>query len=519
MVQELAGCMSQSQLAKRVGVDPKEIRRWIKGDARPQAERAEALRRQCVECCINPRQFEGLKPIYGFERTFERNSEDGPEWLPQEPTYDLPKIGFKLWELTPDSPIGIPACVLTANSQWIIPFSKRGFDIFTYKTVRSSALVPHPFPNLAYVPDITIPQPLGSFPKSVRAAYDSPGGALGTLTLANSFGMPSEPPEVWQADMERTQQLLGSNQVLLASVVGTAHDQGELIDDFVRVAKLAAEVKPAAIELNFSCPNVYGKEGSIYHDPELAERICKRISAQLRDTKLVVKIGYLTRAELQSLFDRIYRHIDGIAGINTLSTAILSAGQRDEPLFPCKDDKRKKGGVSGIAIKEHAIDTVKRARELADRKKPELMIFGMGGISSIAHVKEFIEAGANCVQICTAAMFNPLLAIEIRRQWGGKSTLSGCRALTDPAVRFTDENIAVAYERAFQVAVNHSWPAEDVIESVQTHWVRPYKERLSTMQQSVAAPIKARSEAPTAKEIEMWFIKTRDERLLRAKGV
>src|SRR5439155_12507965 len=121
---------------------------------------------------------------------------------------------------------------------------------------------------------------------------------------------------------------------------------------FVKVANLAAEARPNAIELNFSCPNVYGKEGSIYHNPELAERICKRVAAEIGDVRLVVKIGYLSPSELRSLFDRIYRHVHGIAAINTISAAILSAGLRAEPLFPAKHNNRNNGGVSGFLIKD-----------------------------------------------------------------------------------------------------------------------------------------------------------------------
>lgn len=274
LVRDLSNLTSQTALAARIGVNPKEVARWIKGEAKPQGHHAEALRNECADNGINPRKYQGLKPVYAFERTFEQNTQDGPQCLPPEPTHDLPKISCRLWDLAPDSPLGIPACVLTANSQWILPFSKRGFDVFTYKTVRSAPLAPHPLPNLAYVPELAVPQPVGAFPRGVHGVHDAPSADLGAITLANSFGMPSDDPDLWQADFEKTRNLLAPNQVLIASVVGTGGDHRDLIADFVRVAKLAAEVRPSAIELNFSCPNVYGSEGDIYNAPEWAERIC-----------------------------------------------------------------------------------------------------------------------------------------------------------------------------------------------------------------------------------------------------
>lgn len=381
LVQELLKSMSQTALAARIGVTQKEVSRWIKGDATPQDRHADALRRECADNGINPRRFQGLRSVYAFDRKFEENLIDGPQCLPPEPNHDLPKISCRLWSLSPDSPLGIPACVLTMNSEWILPFSKRGFDIFTYKTVRSASLASHPSPNLGSIPALTVPQGVGECPTKLYGVHEAPTAELGAITLANSFGMPSEKPDVWQRDLKKTRELLAPHQVLIASVVGTAADHAELVPDFVRVARLAAEVRPDAIELNFSCPNVYGSEKDIYHASEWAERICKKVAAEIRDIKIVVKIGYLHTQELRRLFEKIYRYVDGIAAINTLSRPVLSAGQCDEPLFSAKSNKRQSAGVSGVAIRDHALQVVSALRKLAQEKKPELVIFGIGGIS------------------------------------------------------------------------------------------------------------------------------------------
>ena len=45
-------------------------------------------------------------------------------------------------------PIGIPACPLTMNARWVEYYAERGYNVLTYKTVRSTARACYPLPNL-----------------------------------------------------------------------------------------------------------------------------------------------------------------------------------------------------------------------------------------------------------------------------------------------------------------------------------------------------------------------------------
>lgn len=227
----------------------------------------------------------------------------------------------------------------------------------------------------------------------------------------------------------------------------------------------------------------------------------------------MVKIGYLSQRELQSLFDRIYRYIDGIAAINTLSKAVLSVGQCDEPLFPAKSNKRKNGGISGVAIKDHALQVAIGLSRLVKEKKPELMLLGMGGISSVTDAKQFINSGANCVQLCTAAMFDPLIAVDIRRQWAGPSAQRSSRVLADRNIRFTDANVALAFDRTVEVVRQNPWSFDEVWASVENHWGRRYKDELARGRESADAPLKARAQAPKTDEIKNWYLTDRTAKL------
>src|SRR5262249_7073980 len=97
-----------------------------------------------------------------------------------------------------------------------------------------------------YVPDLKEPLRLGALPPSVRVSPDCPGSDITKISLANSFGIPSASPEVWQADLERTRGLLKPGQILITSVVGTADQEGstqnELIADFAKCASQANEI-------------------------------------------------------------------------------------------------------------------------------------------------------------------------------------------------------------------------------------------------------------------------------------
>jgi dihydroorotate dehydrogenase (NAD+) catalytic subunit len=180
-------------------------------------------------------------------------------------------------------------------------------------------------PNWVYLPDLIEPVPADDTFGPVLGTTDTPNITninVSELSAANSFGMPSPAPAEWQADLIATKGLLKRGRILIASVVGTADPQKadavrSLINDFVDCARLAAETEPHAVELNFSCPNVYGKEGSIFHDPEIAGKICKKVRTVLPDTKLLVKIGYLPITELKTLFDATFRYVDGYTAINT----------------------------------------------------------------------------------------------------------------------------------------------------------------------------------------------------------
>jgi dihydroorotate dehydrogenase (NAD+) catalytic subunit len=84
------------------------------------------------------------------------------------------------------SPLGIPAGPLL-NSRWIHHYAALGFDVLTYKTVRSSARASYGLPNLL---------PIRSAPLTGRGrTVVSDPDQRDFDSWAISFGMPSKDPE------------------------------------------------------------------------------------------------------------------------------------------------------------------------------------------------------------------------------------------------------------------------------------------------------------------------------------
>ena len=508
LVKDLATLTSMTALGSRVGATQKEVSRWIKGNAEPQGDHAQALLDECTDRGINWRNYLGLEPVYDFRSSFEKNVRLGPQGLSPKLYDGGPKVPTRVWDRTLNSPIGVPSSVLTINSTWIRPFTNLGFDIITAKTVRTRLVPPHPLPNAAYLPDLNKPLPIGHLPAAIRGVPDLPDDSVAKISLANSFGVPSPSPKEWQEDMQTSLGLLKNGQILIASIVGTASGrENELIADFVKCAQLAKEVKPHAIELNLSCPNVYGQEGSVYKDADLSARICKRVAAELKGTKILIKIGYLNPNELRKLFSGTHKFVDGYTAINALPGRIVSEGQQKELVFPRSE--HYEAGISGVAIREYALETVRTLRKLSDEtKRPEIVIIGVGGISSAEDVTTFQNAGANCVQICTAALFNPLVALEIRKQLAQRGNTPARSRFLDRSggsPPFSDRAIAQAFDNLVEACRDEGVDLFQGMDILRECWLDRYTADLTSVSQSPGSPDKTRRDPPSRVQIRDWL--------------
>jgi dihydroorotate dehydrogenase len=75
------------------------------------------------------------------------------------------------------------------------------------------------------------------------------------------------------------------------------------------------------------------------------------------------------------------------AGLNTPAEEVTSIGA---------------GGLSGPPLRERAVGFVRRGRELLG---PDAVIIGVGGIEQASHVRAYLDAGADLVQLYTGFVY------------------------------------------------------------------------------------------------------------------
>src|SRR5262249_57525626 len=92
-----------------------------------------------------------LEPVYRLDRTWEQNAAEGPFFT--GPYADVPSTPAKVFfGHQVASRIGMAASLLM-NERWFELYSRLGFDLLTYKTVRSRARIAHPVPNWLFMDD------------------------------------------------------------------------------------------------------------------------------------------------------------------------------------------------------------------------------------------------------------------------------------------------------------------------------------------------------------------------------
>jgi dihydroorotate dehydrogenase len=340
-------------------------------------------------------------PAYDRSRTYDWNFEHAPE--PVE--VDVPDVPGEWTFLARivESPLGVPAGPLL-NGAWCLYYASLGFDVVTYKTVRSVNRACYSLPNL---------QPVRCGQLRGGEA-EVPAIEQMTGSWAVSYGMPSKSPDVWRRDIEATRRRLPNGKVLSVSVVGTVQEGwsiADLADDYAQCAEWAVESGADCIETNFSCPNVSTCDGQLYQQPADAALVAERVRARIGRVPYILKIGKLDgREEAAALLDAVAPHVDALAMTNSIATTIraLDGG---ELLFV-----GQKRGICGDATREASIAQTRLVRGLIAERGLALELIGVGGASTAAHVREYLDAGASSVHIATAAMVDPGIALAIRRE-------------------------------------------------------------------------------------------------------
>lgn len=186
---------------------------------------------------------------------------------------------------------------------------------------------------------------------------------------------------------------------IIANVAGT------LTEDYVEVAKHISRAKNVhALELNISCPNVkcggitFGTDPVIAAELTAAVKAVSEVPVYVKLSPNVTDVGAIARAVEEA-------GADGITMINTLIGMRLDT-RTGKPVIA-----NGTGGLSGPAVKPVALRMVYEVS-----KQVSIPIIGMGGITTVDDVIDFMSAGASAVAVGTANFVDPFVCPTIIEQ-------------------------------------------------------------------------------------------------------
>lgn len=211
--------------------------------------------------------------------------------------------------------------------------------------------------------------------------------------LLNSIGLDNDGLETFIA--RHLPYLLSLDAPVIANIAGRT------IEDFAEMARRLDEFDQlAGLELNISCPNVSGGV-DFGTNPESARKVVAAVRAACRLpviaklTPNVTDITLIARAAAEG-------GADAVSLVNTFQGMAINWRRRKAVLGNVL------GGLSGPAIKPLALRCVYQVA-----KAVPVPIIGIGGISTIDDVLEFLVAGASAVQVGTANFYNPGISARL----------------------------------------------------------------------------------------------------------
>ena len=355
-----------------------------------------------------------LRPTYRIDRSFEWNAANGPDYDGPWPT--VPETALKdFLGLKVRSRLGVSASILT-SARWVETYARLGFDILTYKTVRSGPRLCYDLPNWRFLDPATVAD-LADEDVAQRVVPATSERPL-DVTAVGSFGMPSSAPSFWTQDIAQSRARLGPGQILIVSVVATVGEgttEADVIAEFETLARRVRQAGADAVEANLSCPNVGRREGEVYRNPELAAKIASAIRRGAAGAPVTVKVGHIAEpALLEALLRALDGKADGITMINGASRRIV-----DEKGAPAFGAGREQAGVIGGALHHLALDMVRQAAAIVRRDKLAVKLIGVGGANSPERIEAFLDAGAIGVEMASGAVWHPHLAIDAKRALPG----------------------------------------------------------------------------------------------------
>lgn len=177
---------------------------------------------------------------------------------------------------------------------------------------------------------------------------------------------------------------------------------GHSIDDYVNTVKKFNDCDKAfAIELNISCPNVYGGGMAFGVDPDTAYKLVSEVKKVCKKP-LIVKLSPNVTDIVKMAKAVEAAGADAISLINTMVGMRINL-KTGKPIISIK-----KGGYSGPGIYPVALRMVYEVS-----KAVSVPVIGMGGVTNAYEVLEMMYAGASLVMIGAQNLVDPYACQKI----------------------------------------------------------------------------------------------------------
>jgi dihydroorotate dehydrogenase len=367
--------------------------------------------------------------MYDVFSSYEDNYKQGPkaEFLSERSFSKinyLTKPKYSFLGIPLHIPFGVPAGPLL-NAAYVKVALDAGFCLPVYKTVRSCYWPAHNLPNILHIQSDKKALFANDNSNVIGKTFKNSEYFNSPLSISNSFGVPSQKPEVWQNDFHELAPFAKcSGKHVVLSFQGS-HKQNsqsqnsndDFLEDIFQIATMATDSVRLSgfrfLEINLSCPNENATPlfKDVLRTIKIIKLVNKVIIESKANIKLIIKIGVLCAEDVKRLISETVGMLHAISAINTVAANIKTSSGN-----VALGSGVLSGGVCGSLILEQGLTMVSLLAETRTKLgilNDQLGIIGAGGVFTAREFHSYIAAGADVVQVATGMMWNLGLASEI----------------------------------------------------------------------------------------------------------
>lgn len=222
----------------------------------------------------------------------------------------------------------------------------------------------------------------------VSRLAESPAGTI------NAVGLQNPGVDVYLKDELPRLKELGAT--VISNVAGHSDE------DYAAVVSKLDDSPADMLEINVSCPNVSAGGMSSGTDPVSLKNLITNLR-DLTDKPMIVKLTPNVTDIVSIAQAAVSAGADALSMINTYVGMRIDV-KTGKPIIA-----NVTGGVSGHAVHPMAVACVYKVRKAL----PQIPIIAMGGVYSGEDALEFLYAGANAVEVGTAALADPASPIRV----------------------------------------------------------------------------------------------------------